>query len=123
MAAKGGCIDFMFLAPPLTRPLDPLLNFPPKTLGDDKVDQSALGLIVDKCYHSKSTLNNFDCKANALKVRNWNSFLFKALVHWQIQGGGGARDTCPTRLSVQFLSISCILLVKKLPNNRLAHPL
>ena len=24
---KGGCIDFMFLAPtPLTRPLDPLLN-------------------------------------------------------------------------------------------------
>ena len=25
MAAKGGCIDFMFLGPPLTRPLDPLL--------------------------------------------------------------------------------------------------
>ena len=25
MAAEGGCIDFMFLGPPLTRPLDPLL--------------------------------------------------------------------------------------------------
>ena len=25
MATKGGRIDFMFLAPPLTRPLDPLL--------------------------------------------------------------------------------------------------
>ena len=26
MAAKGGRIDFMFLGPSLTRPLDPLLN-------------------------------------------------------------------------------------------------
>ena len=26
MAAKGGRIDFMFLGPPLTRPLDPLLT-------------------------------------------------------------------------------------------------
>ena len=26
MAAEGGRIDFMFLAPPLTRPLDPLLH-------------------------------------------------------------------------------------------------
>ena len=26
MAAEGGRIDFMFLGPPLTRPLDPLLD-------------------------------------------------------------------------------------------------
>ena len=26
MAAEGGRIDFMFLGPPLTRPLDPLLR-------------------------------------------------------------------------------------------------
>ena len=31
MATEGGRIDFMFLGPPpLTRPLDPLLNFKPQ---------------------------------------------------------------------------------------------
>ena len=33
MAAKDGRIDFMFLAPPLTRPLDPLLHVPIELLG------------------------------------------------------------------------------------------